>query len=178
MARPRQRSVAVLLLVISAAYFAGPGIVAGSAQSSPNIGSVVISLGQRASQSVDEPGAEQQLLDMLNAVRARRGLRPLRMDRALQSVARAHSRDMATGGYIGHGSVSGGSFVDRLSGVVSRGLVGENVAFAVNPPTAHRALVASPLHLENMLEPRFHRVGVGVCSAGQMGVAVTQDFAE
>ena len=156
----------------------GPGIVTGSAQSSASIGSVVIALDQRAPRSVDEPSAEQQLLDMLNAVRVQHGLRPLRMDRGLQSVARAHSRDMATGGYVGHGSPSGGSFLDRLSSVVSRGLVGENVTFAVDPRTANRVLVASPLHLENILEPRFHRVGVGVFSAGQLGVAVTQDFAE
>jgi uncharacterized protein YkwD len=135
-------------------------------------------MGQPTPGTADEPDAEQKLLELLNSVRGNHGLPPLRMDHALQTAARAHSRDMAIGGYVGHGSPSGLSAIDRLSHVVAWGLVGENVTFAVSCSAANRALVASRGHLANILEPRFHRVGIGVFSAGRWGMAITQDFAE
>lgn len=171
-------------LSISAALLIGPGLGGASAQpfssAEPAVseGSVVVALDQRASDSTVEPGAEQQLLTLLNSVRTEHGVPPLRMDRGLQAAARAHSRDMATGGYVGHGNLLGVSAIDRLSHVVVRGLVGENVTFAVSCHAANRALVASAGHLANILDPRFHRVGIGVFSAGSLGMAVTQDFAE
>jgi uncharacterized protein YkwD len=173
----RSRFGSVLCVVLSALLLLGPGLLIASAQSSSDA-SVMVALDVRTSQSVDQPDAEQQLLALLNSARAQHGLPPLRMDRSLQAVARAHSHDMVTGGYVGHGSPAGPSALDRLSHVVTRGLVGENVTFAVSCSAAHRALVASSGHLENILEPRFHRVGIGVFSAGQFGMAVTQDFAE
>ena len=160
-------------------YLTGPATMYASAQS-PFVGtaSVTVELDQRTSHSVVEPAAERQLLDLLNTTRVQHGVPPLRMDGGLREAARAHSHDMAVGGYAGHGSFSLGSALDRLSHVVAWGLVAENVTFAVNSAAAHRALVASQTHLENILEPRFHRVGIGVFSAGSLGLAVTQDFAE
>jgi uncharacterized protein YkwD len=173
----RSHAGSAVFLVLSALLFLGPGLLTASAQSYSDA-SVMVALDVRTSNSVDQPDAEQQLLALLNSVRAQHRLPPLRMDRSLQAVARAHSRDMATAGYVGHGSPFGPSAMDRLSHVVLRGLVGENVTFAVSCAAANRALVASDGHLENILEPRFHRVGIGVFSAGQFGMAVTQDFAE
>jgi uncharacterized protein YkwD len=153
--------------------------MSASAQSSfVGTASVIVELDQRTSHPVVEPAAEGQLLDLLNSTRAQHGVPPLRMDGGLREVARTHSHDMAVGGYVGHGSFSLGSALDRLSHVVAWGLVAENVTFAVSSSAAHRALVASQTHLENILEPRFHRVGIGVFSAGSLGLAVTQDFAE
>ncbi len=155
-----------------------PRFLVAPAQASGNDASLVVALDQRVTNSVVEPDAEQQLLGLLNSLRAAHGLAPLRMDRSLQAVARAHSRDMAMGGYVGHGTPLGVSALDRLSHVVVRGLVGENVTFAVTCRDANRALAASDAHLRNILEPRFHRVGIGIASAGSLGMAVTQDFAE
>jgi uncharacterized protein YkwD len=173
----RSHAGSALFLALLAFLFLGPNLLIASAQSYSDA-SVMVALDERTTQSADQPDAEQQLLALLNSVRAQHRLPPLRMDRSLREVARAHSRDMATGGYVGHGSPAGMSALDRLSHVVSRGLVGENVTFAISCGAANRALVASPGHLENILEPRFHRVGIGVFSAGQLGMAVTQDFAE
>lgn len=167
-----------LLVALATLFVLGPGLMIVSAESSPGDASIMVAINVRTSDTTAEPDAEHQLLDMLNSVRVQRGLPPLRMDRSLQQAARAHSREMVTGGYVGHGSKNGDSALDRLSHVVVRGLVGENVTFAVSCAAANRALVASKGHLANMLEPRFHRVGIGIFSAGQMGLAVTQDFAE
>ena len=173
----RLHAGSALFLALFAFLFLGSNLLIGSAQSYSDA-SVMVELDVRTTQSADRPDAEQQLLVLLNSVRAQHRLPPLRMDRTLQEVARAHSRDMATGGYVGHGSPAGPSAMDRLSRVVARGLVGENVTFAISCSAANRALSASSGHLENILEPRFHRVGIGVFSAGQLGMAVTQDFAE
>jgi uncharacterized protein YkwD len=169
-----------LFLALSALLFFvfEPGVLIAAAASPAGDSSVVVMLDQRVSGSTVEPDAEQQLLVLLNGVRAQRGLPALRMDRGLQAAARSHSRDMAQGGFVGHGTPSGTSALDRLSHVVARGWVGENVTFAVNTYAANRALVASDAHLANMLDPKFHRVGIGIFSAGQLGMAITEDFAE
>jgi uncharacterized protein YkwD len=167
-----------LLLALSTLFVLGPGLLIASAESSPGDASVMVAINVRTSDTTADPDSEQQLLTMLNSVRVGHGLPPLRMDRSLQAAARAHSREMVTTGYIGHGSRNGESALERLSHVVLRGLVGENVTFAVSCAAANRALVSSKGHLANILEPRFHRVGIGIFSAGQMGLAITQDFAE
>ena len=178
MLRHRLHIGSALLLALSTLFLLGPGLMFASAESSPGDASVMVAIDVRTPDTTAEPDAEHQLLGMLNSVRVQHGLAPLRMDRSLQQAARAHSREMVTVGFVGHGSPNGESALDRLSHVVVRGLVGENVTFAVNCAAANRALVASKGHLANILEPRFHRVGIGIFSAGRMGLAVTQDFAE
>jgi len=79
------------------------------------------------------------------------------MESLLRLLARTHSQDTATRGYVGHGSMSGESFVDRLA-------------------RAHNAFIVSPGHLQNVLELRFHRVGIGVSTAGQLGMTNPEDF--
>lgn len=169
-----------LFLALSALLFFvfEPGVLSAAVTSPAGDASIVVMLDQRVSGSTVEPDAEQQLLILLNAVRAQHGLPVLRLDRSLQAAARSHSRDMALGGFVGHGTLSGASALDRLSHTVVRGWVGENVTFAVSCYAANRALVASDAHLANMVDPRFHRVGIGVFSAGQLGMAITEDFAE
>lgn len=172
----RHRVTLILGLVLS--LVPGFGSTMVWAETPPGDASVVVMLDQRASQSTNEPVVEQQLLVLMNSARAARGLSPLRMHPGLQFVARAHSYEMATAGYVGHGSLSGASALDRLSHVASQGLVGENVTFGLNSEAVHRALIASAGHRENILNRNFHRVGIGVFSAGSLGLAVTQDFAE
>ena len=53
-------------------------------------------------------------LCVLNAERARHGLRALSLDPRLSSAARRHARDMAERNYFDHTSLDGSSFVDRI----------------------------------------------------------------
>jgi uncharacterized protein YkwD len=141
------------------------------------VGSVVVPFGPGVEDSVFVPGAEEQLLAMVNEVREEYHLLPVLMDGGLRGVARNHSRDMAVNGYIGHGSRQGESFFTRLSGVVPRGsLVGENVTAAVSIVRVHAVLVHSQGHLKNIINPAFRRVGIGVATAGGLLIA-TEDFA-
>ncbi len=150
--------------------------LAGRAQTaSPGI----VILDSRVTHTNFDPAGELQLLDLLNKTRSQHNLPLLVMDAALRSTARTHSRDMAVQGYFGHPSLSGQSFIERVGSVVRSGtLVGENVVIAQTVVQANTAFAASPGHSKNMLEPRFHRVGIGVATAGQLGLTVTEDFAE
>jgi len=140
--------------------------------------SVVVQLNASAPAARVDAPAESQLLQLINDARTAHGLSRLYMDPSLRFVAREHSTDMATHGYVGHGTLSGSSFLDRLSPVVRQGAVGENVTLAQTVEEAHTIFLASTGHLRNIMNPAFHRIGIGVANAGDVGVAVTEDFAE
>jgi uncharacterized protein YkwD len=162
--------------VIAAVLFATFAPTPASPQSPPP---GVIKLAYQVQDSQYDPDGEMRLLDLLNQTRLQSGLRPLWMGGSLRFVARAHSRDMATHGYFGHESFGGESFVDRMVGVVRAGsFVGENVTIVGSVEQAHAAFCASPDHLRNMLDPRFSQVGIGVATAGDLGLVVTEDFSE
>jgi uncharacterized protein YkwD len=119
---------------------------------------------------------EERLLQLINSTRAEHGLGPVALDEQLSDIARSHSLDMTEGGYFSHLSPSTGSPGDRLrrAGVSFR-LSGENIAFDRNVEAAHQALMESPSHRRNILDPEFTHVGLGVVSSGS-SVLVTEHF--
>ena len=124
-----------------------------------------------------DPEAEEQMLAFLNEERASAGLPALRLDPRLVPVARAHSEEMFRLRYFGHVSpVSGGPF-DRLAAAgIAYSRAGENLAYAQSVAVAHRGLMQSPGHRENILRPEFTHIGIGVVSAGPYGRMFTQLF--
>lgn len=108
------------------------------------------------------PSPEASLLAMLNAARKDEGLSPLTRDPALDAIARAHVRRMATQGALAH-DAGGGDPEQRLdaAGLDARD-VGENVAHARSVVAVHRALWSSPSHRQNLVSSRYQRVGVGM----------------
>jgi uncharacterized protein YkwD len=70
------------------------------------------------------------------------------------SYAHEHSSDMAARTDLFHTS--------NFSVVCCWSAIGENIAYNVTVRRAHRALMASPGHRANILDPRMRRVGVGV----------------
>jgi uncharacterized membrane protein required for colicin V production len=124
-----------------------------------------------------DPVAERQLLDLVNDERTQRGLGVLVWDDRLVPVARAHSEEMFRLKYFSHESPVAGSPFDRLRAAgVTYSRAGENLAYAQSVSVAHRALMNSPGHRENMLRPEFARIGIGVINAGAYGRMVTQLF--
>src|SRR5712691_10629945 len=124
-------------------------------------------------------GSEASLLQTMNAVRASRGLAPLRVDIRLVQAARGHSADMMRRQYFAHGSVAG-----RAVGQCARGPVfGEDLAWATGLTVQWvvSAWLASPPHRAVLLRPGFRRVGIGISFgtfAGHGGAGiVTADFA-
>jgi uncharacterized protein YkwD len=124
-----------------------------------------------------DPIAEHQLLDLVNEERSQRGLAAFVWDDRLVAIARGHSAEMFALKYFGHDSPAAGSPFDRLAaGEVTYTRAGENLAYAQSVAVAHRALMDSPGHRENILRPEFTRIGIGVISAGAYGLMVTQLF--
>lgn len=124
-----------------------------------------------------DPVAERQLFDLVNEERGKLGLAILSWDDRLVPVARAHSQEMFKLKYFSHESPVAGSPFDRLKTAGIRySRAGENLAYAQSVSVAHRALMGSSGHRENILRPEFTRIGIGVVSAGAYGRMVTQLF--
>lgn len=123
--------------------------------------------------------AEHQLLEMANADRARAGLAPLKMDEGLVRAARAHAVKMAAQDQLSHQFSGEPALSDRISANSSLHLdrEGENVASAPDPEDAHRALMSSPPHRDNLLNPKFNVAGIGVVRRGAQ-LYVAQDFGD
>lgn len=122
--------------------------------------------------------AERQIFESLNRERTSRGLRALTLDDRLTDVARKHSAEMARRRAISHQFAGETDMTSRIvgSGVHVKS-VGENVAASPAAETAHDALMHSPPHRENILQPKFDQVGIGV-TQGEHVLYVTEDFAQ
>ncbi|MDH4197371.1 MAG: CAP domain-containing protein [Candidatus Aminicenantes bacterium] len=137
--------------------------------------------GRQAAAFLTPPVIEEGLLDSLNRERERNGCPPLRPLPALADVARVHSRKMAAAARLFHVSESEEPLNDRL---VAAGLyfakTGENVARSDSflPAFIHQALLESPPHRENMLDPDFDAAGVGVVSVDNRVFYVSQIFVQ
>src|SRR5690606_37717501 len=124
---------------------------------------------------------EARLHAAVNAVRERDGLVPLAREPALDAVARAHSRDMATRGYFAHETPEGLTPPDRLArgGITGITLAGENVGLTSRSDPAREIVthwLASPVHRRNMLAPMFNATGIGVARAASGQLYFTQLF--
>lgn len=136
-----------------------------------------IRLPVRVPQPEVQPELEARLLAMVNAERAKQGLRPMRADPELTEVARAHSRDMFVRGYFSHVSPEGQDLSSRLRQAKLGYLAaGENLALAPTLAGAHQGLMNSPGHRANILRPQFGRAGIAVLDGGIHGLMVTENF--
>jgi uncharacterized protein YkwD len=121
--------------------------------------------------------AEQQLLDLANQARSTAGAPPLRLDAGLSKAARAHAEAMAAAGQISHQFDGEPTLIVRLASSTSLHLerAGENVALDADPKDANEHLMRSPPHRENLLNPTYDVVGLGVVSVGYQ-LFIVQDF--
>ena len=124
-----------------------------------------------------DPVAERQMFDLLNDERAAVGLARLQWDDRLLPVARQHSEEMFKLKYFAHQSPVSGSPFDRLKAAgITYTRAGENLAYAQSVSVAHRGLMQSQGHRENILRPEFTHIAIGVVSAGPYGRMFTQMF--
>jgi uncharacterized protein YkwD len=123
---------------------------------------------------------EKVMLDLINQERHHEGLKPLEMDTRLTKIARSHSQEMIDLNFFSHYSSRSGSFFNRLrtAGIKNWQNAGENLAGATTVEIAFRALMESPKHKENLLSPRFTRIGIEIRDGGPYGKMFTQHFLE
>jgi uncharacterized protein YkwD/uncharacterized membrane protein required for colicin V production len=146
----------------------------------------VTKLGEDQRETLDLPNdlqlspdavAELQMFDLVNEERTAAGLKALTWDDRLVPVARRHSEEMFRLKYFAHQSPVSGSPFDRLKAAgIAYSRAGENLAYAQSVSVAHRGLMQSQGHRENILRPEFTRIAIGVISAGPYGRMFTQLF--
>jgi hypothetical protein len=96
----------------------------------------------------------------INGLRASVGVAPLGVDGQLTAAAQGWADHMAATGTLAHAP-------DISSGLtVNWSKLGENVGVGPNNDVIWSAFVASAHHYENIVDPAFNYVGVGVTYAG------------
>lgn len=121
---------------------------------------------------------EQELFKFLNLERQHHGLGLFQWDPRLADAARTHAQKMARAGDISHRFAGEPDLAERArrTGALFKA-VAENVALAGTPEEIHLALMNSPGHRANILNPEYNAVGVGVTQVNNE-LFVTEDFAQ
>jgi len=128
--------------------------------------------------STDFSSYQQQVLDLVNAERTKRGLSPLTLDSNLSSVATKKSQDMATKNYFSHTSPTYGSPFDMMNKFgISYRSAGENIAKGQRTPQeVVTAWMNSEGHRKNILSSDFTKLGVGIAKDSNGTIYWTQMF--
>ena len=129
---------------------------------------------------------EKALFFKVNAYRSAQGRQQLAPDATLQFAARAHAKDMAMHGFMGHVASTGQDFESRMRAFKGGGMIvlpsmGENAA-DVNPSVADaaeglfQAWLHSEEHRRNMVSRDYIRSGIGVTVAANGKTYADQIF--
>lgn len=117
----------------------------------------------------DGPSDEESFVLRINSLRASKGVAALAVDAGLTDKARGWAQTMADRNMIWHSVLSDGNTADwqRLGENVGRGgsVVGLDTAF-----------VNSLHHYENLVDPAFGSIGLGVVRSADGVIFVAQEF--
>lgn len=123
------------------------------------------------------PQAEKEMFNLVNKERQSRGIRSLEWDEKMAEVGRRHCEDMFRRGYFSHNTPEGLTPFDRMQNAgITFNFAGENLALAPNVELAHKGLMQSKGHRENILEANFGKLGVGAIDGGAYGIMFCQEF--
>ena len=130
-----------------------------------------------AAPSSSNDAAARELLDLANQARSRAGVAPLQLDPDLSQAAGLHTAEMAARHRLSHQFSDEASLLRRLAAGSNLHLdrAGENVAFAPTVDQANEALMQSPHHRENLLNPAYSLAGISVVRSGKL-LYITEDF--
>ena len=121
---------------------------------------------------------EKQVVDLVNAERAKNGLSALTLDTSVSKVARVKSQDMATNNYFSHESPTYGRAGDMLKQFgIKYTAWGENIASGQKTPQeVVTAWMNSSGHRANILASDFTKIGVGYAKNSNGKAYWTQMF--
>ncbi|MEJ5298527.1 MAG: CAP domain-containing protein [Armatimonadota bacterium] len=127
---------------------------------------------------------ETRFVELTNAERLRLRLAPLQIDPVLVEAARRHSREMAEKDYFSHESPTPElktpmrRYLAALGARPAYAMVAENLFYCsrVDVNRGVKALLESTYHRENMLNPAYEYVGVGIHEGKDGSFWVTQMF--
>lgn len=172
---PKKRGTYVLEIVDSGglALFVGGISPVGSAplipdffDESPNIPSESIAPDDRAS-------VMREWLSVVRKISGESGLKP---DDALADLAQFRADDMCENSYLSHTDPEGKTASDWRVASNVQTPIGENIVKSTELRSAHEFLVRSPIHLRNILDPAWSRVGLGFCESDDGMLVAVQIF--
>ena len=117
-----------------------------------------------------DASTEALFVTRLNEIRSQHGAGPLQMYGELQGIARGWADHMAAAGAISHNP----SFSGQVSANWSK--LGENVGVGASVDQLVAAFVKSPAHYQNIIDPAFTYIGVGVTYGADGRMYTTHDF--
>ena len=121
--------------------------------------------------------AEQYFALSVNEERAAAGLSRLAWNSPLAFVAHQHAERMAADNTMAHQLRGEPALSERAATTGTKfPVLAENVGVGPSPAEMHRALMASPHHRENILDPKVNSVGIAVVFA-RGSLWVVEDFA-
>lgn len=126
------------------------------------------------------PAWEAQVVAAVNRVRKEAGLRKVRPCPTLRAAAQAYAERMAAEDFFSHVPPEGIELGQRLrdAGVKGRRMWENIAAGETTAEGVMRMWLESPLHKQNILEPKARRIGVGVAlnPDSTYGTYWVQDF--
>lgn len=126
--------------------------------------------GGAASAAAPDPGAESQFVSRINSLRASRGLSQLQVDGQLLGVARRWTERMVQAGQISHNP----NLAGEVGGSWTK--LGENVGVGPTVDALMQAFVNSPAHNQNLVDPEWTHIAVGVTRAANGQLYTTHNF--
>ncbi len=138
--------------------------------------------------SVEFPGCTEpaegafwrsEVLRLVNQERVRQGLNAVILSSTLEAQATQYACEMIHYDFFGHeNDTTGSTLTDRAAEFgYDYWIIGENLAAGQpSPAQAVADWLASPCHRENILNPAFTELGVGVRAGGDYGIYWVQEF--
>ena len=117
----------------------------------------------------DGPSDEASFVAQINGLRVTKGLPALSVDAGLTGKARAWAQTMADKNTIWHSVLTDGITADWQK-------LGENVGMGASVDSLNTAFVNSPHHYENLVDPLFSRIGIGVVHGVAGTLFVAEEF--
>lgn len=116
-----------------------------------------------------------KIFDLTNAARVENGAGTLKLNASLSRAAQAKAKDMVRLGYFDHTGPDGKKFWQWLKEAgYSYSVAGENLAMDfTTAESAHRALMASVSHRNNILKSTYTEMGVAVLEGSLDGHETT-----
>jgi uncharacterized protein YkwD len=126
--------------------------------------------------------AEGEVFALVNTERTRARLGALHWNDSLAKLARDYSRRMAREGFFDHYDSNGRTVIDRAESarIPNWSRIGENLFVCEEHPyftsTAIRGWMRSRTHRTNMLDRTWTATGVGIATARDGSIFITQVF--
>lgn len=139
---------------------------------------ITVLLGSAPAQS----RGETEVFELINRERLRAHLGGLVWDDRLARLARDYSRRMAREGFFDHYDPEGQTVVDRAQAARLKNWrsIGENLFVCDDHPyfatTAVRGWMKSPTHRTNILDRGWTATGIGIATASDGSIFITQVF--